>query len=386
MLPADFSTGSFFFVKNAFLPTFAAQIFYWHMKIASLVSGGVDSSVTIPLLKEQGYDPHIFYIKIGMEDEPSFVDCPAEEDIEITTWIAKKYGCKFDIVDLQKEYWDTVVKYTIDSVKQGLTPNPDIMCNLLIKFGAFNDKYGNEFDKISTGHYATTYDTPEGTFLSTAADKVKDQTYFLGQITYPQLEKVMFPIGKLQKREVRRLAEQMKLPSAHRPDSQGICFLGKINYSDFIRKYVGEKPGEIIELETGKVLGEHRGFWFHTIGQRRGLRLGGGPWFVVKKDIDKNIIYVSNGYDPISQYDDKIWLENLHILNPNHDYSSLKEIKFKIRHQPEFTGGTLIRDEKGIRIVSDIKISGIAPGQFAVIYDTEEKTCIGSGMIAQKKE
>jgi len=353
------------------------------MKIASLVSGGVDSSVTIPLLKEQGFDPHIFYIRIGMEDEPSFSDCPAEEDIEITTWIAKKYGCQFDIVDLQKEYWDTVVKYTIDTVKAGLTPNPDIMCNLLIKFGAFREKYGHEFDKITTGHYASTLETSEGTFLSTAKDRVKDQTYFLGQITTEQLNHVMFPIGHLEKREVRRIAEEMILPSAHRPDSQGICFLGKINYNDFIRKYVGERPGEVIELETGKVLGEHKGFWFHTIGQRRGLGLGGGPWFVVKKDIEKNIIYVSNGYDPIAQYDDKIWLESLHILNPNHDYSGLSDIKFKIRHQPEFNRGKLIRDDHGIHILSDKKISGIAPGQFAVLYDTDEKICIGSGMIAQ---
>ncbi|MBN2614271.1 MAG: tRNA 2-thiouridine(34) synthase MnmA [Bacteroidales bacterium] len=356
------------------------------MKIAALVSGGVDSSVTIPLLKKQGYDPHIFYIRIGMEDEPSFMDCPAEEDIEITTWIAKKYGCKMEVVDLQEEYWATVVKYTIDSVKSGFTPNPDIMCNLLIKFGAFNERYGHEFDRITTGHYATQYETNEGMFLSTAADRVKDQTYFLGQITPEQLTKAMFPIGHLQKKEVRALAEEMKLPSAHRPDSQGICFLGKINYSDFIRKYVGEKPGEIIELETGKVLGEHKGFWFHTIGQRRGLRLGGGPWFVVKKDIEKNIVYVSNGYDPIAQYDDKIWLENLHFLNTKHNYDELSAVKYKIRHQPEFNSGTLIRDEKGIRIVSDNKISGIAPGQYAVVYDTEEKTCIGSGMIAQNPD
>ena len=354
------------------------------MKIAALVSGGVDSSVCVPLLKKQGYDPHIFYIRIGMEDEPSFTDCPAEEDIEITTWIAKKYGCRFDVVDLQKEYWDTVVKYTMDSVKQGLTPNPDIMCNLLIKFGAFNDRHGKSFDRIATGHYATRYETEEGAFLGTAADRKKDQTYFLGQITPAQLNKAMFPIGHLQKAEVRHIAEEMHLPSAHRPDSQGICFLGKINYNDFIRKYVGEKPGDIIELETGRLLGEHKGFWFHTIGQRRGLRLGGGPWFVVKKDTGKNIVYVSNGYDPFSQYDDTIWLENLHILNPKHDYSGLKEIKFKIRHQPEFTAGELMRDEKGIRIVSNKKISGIAPGQFAVLYDVEEKTCIGSGVIAQK--
>ncbi len=351
------------------------------MKIAALVSGGVDSSVTIPLLKEQGYDPHIFYIKIGMEDEDAFLDCPSEEDIEITTWIASKYGCKMDIIDLQQEYWSTVVKYTLDTVKRGLTPNPDIMCNLLIKFGAFNDRMGKDFDKIATGHYASTIENNEGVFLSTATDKVKDQTYFLGQINYDQLQKVMFPIGHLQKEEVRKTAIAMKLPSAHRPDSQGICFLGKINYTDFIKKYAGEQPGEIIELETGKILGEHKGIWFHTIGQRRGLRLGGGPWFVVEKDIPKNIVFVSNGYDPIAQYNDKIWLDELHFLNPNHDYSNLSEIKFKIRHQPEFNSGKLRIDDQGIRIISEEKISGIAPGQFAVMYDTAEKICIGSGMI-----
>lgn len=353
------------------------------MKIAALVSGGVDSSVTIPLLKNMGYDPHIFYIKIGMEEDEAFMDCPSEEDIEITTWIAKKYGCKFDIVDLQKDYWATVVKYTINTVKQGLTPNPDIMCNLLIKFGAFNDRYGDEFDKISTGHYASTYENENGHFLGTAKDKVKDQTYFLGQITYAQLSKVMFPIGHLPKGDVRKMAVEMKLPSAYRPDSQGICFLGKINYSDFIRHHVGEMPGQILELETGKTLGEHKGFWFHTIGQRRGLGLSGGPWFVVKKDIPKNIIYVSNGYDPISQYDDKIWLNELHFFNPNVDYSQMEQIKFKIRHQPEFNTGLLVRDDSGIRIESDTKISGIAPGQFAVIYDRDEKTCLGSGVIIE---
>jgi len=353
------------------------------MKIAALVSGGVDSSVTIPLLKEQGFDPHIFYIKIGMEDQSAFMDCPSEEDIEITTWIAKKYNCKFDIVDLQKEYWSSVVKYTIDTVKKGLTPNPDIMCNLLIKFGAFNERHGSEFDKIVTGHYATNYETNEGLFLSTAADKVKDQTYFLGQITYDQLKKTMFPIGQLPKSRVREIASEMKLPSAERPDSQGICFLGKINYTDFIKSQIGEMPGEIRELDTDKLLGEHKGFWFHTIGQRRGLKLSGGPWFVVKKDIKKNIVYVSKGYDPIARYSEHINIENIHFLNPNHNYNNLEKVKFKIRHQPEFNSGMILKNQNGFFIKSDTKISGIAPGQFAVIYDVEEKTCIGSSIISE---
>ncbi len=351
------------------------------MKIASLVSGGVDSSVTIPLLKDQGYDPHIFYIKIGMEDQSAFMDCPSEEDIEITTWIAKKYGCRFTVVDLQEEYWATVVKYTIDQVRMGLTPNPDIMCNLLIKFGAFNLKYGKEFDIITTGHYANTYQTDEGTFLSTATDRVKDQTYFLGQINYDQVKKVMFPIGHLNKPEVRQMAVDMKLPSANRPDSQGICFLGKINYNDFIKQHLGEMPGAIVELETGKMLGEHNGFWFHTIGQRRGLGLSGGPWFVVGKDIEKNIIYVSNGYDPIAQYGNEINLGRLHFINPTSDRPTLSHIKFKIRHQPEFNSGILVRHETGNQIISDTRISGIAPGQFAVIYDETERTCLGSAVI-----
>jgi len=355
-----------------------------YMKIAALVSGGVDSSVTIPLLKKQGFDPHIFYIKIGMEDQSAFMDCPSEEDIEITTWIAKKYGCKFDIVDLQNEYWSSVVSYTIDTVKRGLTPNPDIMCNLLIKFGAFNDRYGHEFDKIVTGHYATNYETDEGVFLGTAVDKIKDQTYFLAQITHEQLQKTMFPIGDLPKSRVREIAGEIKLPSAGRPDSQGICFLGKINYTDFIKNQIGEMPGEIRELETNTVLGEHNGFWFHTIGQRRGLKLSGGPWFVVQKDIENNIIYASKGYDPISRYSDQINIENIHFLNTNHDYSNLERIKFKIRHQPEFTSGILVQNEKEQKIISDTSISGIAPGQFAVIYDENEKTCVGSAVISEK--
>lgn len=353
------------------------------MKIAALVSGGVDSSVVVPILKEQGYDPHIFYIKIGMEGKEDLSSCPSEEDIEITTWIAKKYGCKFDIVDLQKDYFDTVGRYTMDMVRKGLTPNPDVMCNRWIKLGAFEEKMGYQFDKIATGHYARSWEDEKGFWLGTAADSFKDQTYFLGRITYHQLSKVIFPIGDLPKPKVRELASQMKLPSAERHDSQGICFLGKINYNDYIREYLGEMPGDIVDIETGKKLGRHKGFWFHTIGQRKGLGLGGGPWFVVKKDTDNNIIYVAQGYDPSSQYTDTVPLADLITMNPSIHYEEGQRVRFKIRHQPEFTFGTIHLTECGLYIKSDIAISGVAPGQFGVIYHATSPIVLGSGVICE---
>jgi tRNA (5-methylaminomethyl-2-thiouridylate)-methyltransferase len=357
------------------------------MQIAALVSGGVDSSVAVPLLKEMGYDPVIFYIQIGMENEPGFMDCPSEEDIEITTFIAKKYGCRFEIANLHEEYWNRVVNYTLDTVRQGFTPNPDVMCNRFIKFGSFEDKFGKDFDKIATGHYARVIEKEGQYYLGTAKDRRKDQTYFLGQITYEQLSKAMFPIGGLEKGEVRKLAEEMKLPSAHRPDSQGICFLGKINYSEFIKRYLGEREGEIIELETGKCLGKHKGYWFHTIGQRRGLGLSQGPWFVVKKDIPNNVIYVSNGYDPIAQHSRVVNLSAFHFINqtPDRDYSIPQPVAFKIRHQPEFNFGIMIRTGQGsYRIDSEKSIAGVAPGQFGVVYDIHHKVCLGSGVIADE--
>lgn len=357
------------------------------MKIASLVSGGVDSSVTVHLLKEAGLDPHIFYIKIGLEDEPGFADCPSEEDIEIVTFLAHKYGCKLDVVSLQEEYWERVIDYTIQSVRKGLTPNPDIMCNKLIKFGSFEEKYGKEFDWITTGHYADVDREDGKLFLKTCKDKKKDQTYFLGQINRRQLSKLRFPIGNLLKKEVREIAAAANLPSALRPDSQGICFLGKINYSEFIRRYVGEREGKIIEMETGKILGTHRGFWFHTIGQRRGMGLSQGPWIVVKKNIPENIIYVSHGYDPLSVYRDFVYLSDFQFITDNPLGPSIFEgepIKFKIRHTPEFTSGRLLKEGNLVKILSESKIHGVAPGQFGVIYDNEGHYCLGSGMISEE--
>jgi tRNA-specific 2-thiouridylase len=339
----------------------------------------------IKALKDQGYDPVIFYIQIGAKDEPAFMDCPSEEDIEITTFIAKKYGCRFEIVNLHKEYWNRVVNYTIDSVRHGFTPNPDVMCNLFIKFGSFEDKYGKDFDRIATGHYARRIDENGKVYLGTALDTHKDQTYFLARITYPQLSKAMFPLADLEKKDVRKMARDLKLPSAGRPDSQGICFLGKINYNEFIRRYAGEKEGDIVELETGKILGKHKGFWFHTIGQRKGLGLSQGPWFVVKKDIPDNIIYVSNGYDPVAQHQNIVILDDFLFINEkvDRDYTTALPVFFKIRHQPEFNEGMMVKEGEGkFRIDSAKSIAGVAPGQFGVVYTPDGRICLGSGVIA----
>lgn len=392
-------------------------------RIAALVSGGVDSSVVVHRLKEMGYEPDIFYIRIGMEQEDGFIDCPSEEDIEITTCIARKYGCRLEIVPLHREYWDNVVRYTIDTVKRGLTPNPDMMCNKLIKFGAFEEKYGKDYDKIATGHYARTsvfnkadvalmrscYENnrpcsvePQAqdlveplpdhqtVFLAAALDPVKDQTDFLGQISYAQLSKLVFPVGGLMKRQVRAIAEQAKLPSATRKDSQGICFLGKIDYNDFIKRYLGIKIGPIIEKETGKRLGYHHGFWFHTIGQRKGLGLSGGPWYVIEKDIAQNILYVSKGFQTPAQYGKTIRLSGFRFMGDALFEPPLCEslpqnairVSFKIRHTPEFTQGLLYQTPDGLWMVeSDEPVQGIAAGQFGVLYTPDNRICLGSGVI-----
>ncbi|MBQ8704071.1 MAG: tRNA 2-thiouridine(34) synthase MnmA [Bacteroidales bacterium] len=358
------------------------------MNVAALVSGGVDSSVVVHLLKEQGITPDIYYIRIGMEDEEGYIDCPAEEDIEITQWLARHYGCRFEEVNLHKEYWEGVVSYTIETVRKGLTPNPDVMCNKLIKFGAFVDRRGKDYDRIATGHYARTADIGNRLFLATAKDPVKDQTDFLSQLDYGQISRLMFPIGGLMKSEVRAIAAAAALPSATRKDSQGICFLGKINYNDFLRRYLGEREGKIVELETGRVLGTHRGYWFHTIGQRKGLFLSGGPWFVVRKDIEENVLYVSQGYDPATAYGKEITLMGFHLLSGTWPEGDLgispegREVKFKIRHTPEFHQGHLTALPDGlVRIDSDDPIHGIAAGQYATIYDNDAHLVVATGMI-----
>ena len=369
-------------------------------RVAALLSGGVDSSVAVALLVEQGIRPDLWYIQIGPDRDTTDFTCTIEEDLEMARAVAYKYRLPLEVIDLHKEYWDKVVDYTISQVRQGLTPNPDVMCNRLIKFGVFDERVGKDYDIIATGHYAQTEEEivndndndsstrqlvysstkKELVWLCTSPDPVKDQTDFLAQLQPWQLQKACFPIGHLPKNEVRAIAEREHLSAAHRKDSQGICFLGKINYNDFIRRYLGEREGKIVELETGKVLGTHKGYWFHTIGQRKGLYLSGGPWFVVRKNIDENVLYVSQGYDPREQYGDRITLMGFRPLAPV-TLTLPMEVKFKIRHTPEFHPGRLVQLPDGlVQIESAELIQGIAAGQYATIYDSDAHLVIASGM------
>lgn len=356
------------------------------MKLAVLCSGGVDSAVVVHRLVEEGHDLTLFYIRIGMDNGEG--DCSAEEDIEMCQAIAHHYGLPLEVVSLHQEYWDNVMEYALRTVRAGLTPNPDMMCNKMIKFGFFEERWGHCFDLTATGHYATTDFVGDKKYLCTAADRVKDQTDFLAQISYNQLKHLIFPIGSLPKEEVRRIALEAKLPNAYRKDSQGICFLGKINYNDFIRRHLGEKKGNIIEIETGKKIGEHKGFWFHTIGQRKGLGLSGGPWYVVKKNVKDNTVYVSKGYDTDKQYGKTIHIDEMHFIsgNPWEGITDPINIMFKNRHTPEFLKARFIPLGGSEYVIeSEKKVQGIAPGQFAIIYDETGHFCYGSGVITGQK-
>lgn len=352
-------------------------------RIAVLLSGGVDSSVVVYELARMGLHPDCFYIKIGPEEEEQW-DCTSEEDMEMAAAVARRYGCRLEVVDCHREYWDGVTRYTMEKVRAGLTPNPDVMCNRLIKFGAFHEKMGHGYDLIATGHYAQTETDEEGRkWLTTSPDPVKDQTDFLAQIYDWQLRKAIFPIGHYMKDEVRLIAEHEHLINARRKDSQGICFLGKINYNEYLKRYLGEKPGLVIEYETGKKIGMHRGLWFHTIGQRKGLGFGEGPWFVVKKDIRKNILFVSHGYNPETAYKQHFPVHAMHFLTAD-VWGERKSVPvtFKIRHTPEHYRAVLEKTGDGCYTVCAEKaIHGVAPGQFCVIYDENHHRCIGSAEI-----
>jgi tRNA-specific 2-thiouridylase len=351
------------------------------MKIAVLVSGGVDSSVALRILKDQGYDVTAFYLKIWLEDELSFLgSCPWEDDLEVVHAVCKQAEVPLHVLPFQKEYHDTVVAYTINEIKHGRTPNPDILCNQYVKFGAFIDALKGEFDYIASGHYAQLAPCNGCICLKKAPDPIKDQTYFLSQLSQDQLKKLMFPIGYMPKYEVRKKAEAYNLPNKDRKDSQGICFLGKLKFSEFVRFHIGDQEGDIIEFETNEKKGTHKGFWYYTIGQRQGLGLSGGPWYVVKKDTDKNIVYISRQYYSPDKKRNTFFIHHCNwMCEP---LKGIKSLSVKLRHGPDEHPCTVeyVSDDY-YKVVLNDRDQGIAPGQFAVFYDQD--ICVASGVIVQ---
>lgn len=350
------------------------------MKIAVLVSGGVDSSVALALLKQHTqHELTAFYLKIWLEDELSFLgDCPWEEDLAYVRAVCEQLDVPLEVVPLQQQYHDRVVSYTIAELRAGRTPSPDVFCNERIKFGAFLERVGSGFDKVATGHYARTADSPAGTRLFKGNDPIKDQTYFLAHMHQAQLMHCLFPIGEFPKHEVRRLAHEFALPNRDRPDSQGICFLGKIRYNDFVRHHLGEQPGEIRELGTERVLGTHRGPWFHTIGQRKGLGLSGGPWYVAAKDLEKNVVYVAHAdhRQETNRREFVIDTPNWLCLPPE-----IRSLDVRVRH-----GERIVKAQvEGNLAAGPLHVtlqdgdSGLASGQMAVLYHGDE--CLGGGLI-----
>lgn len=353
------------------------------MKIAVLVSGGVDSSIALQLLKEQGHSLAAFYLKIWLEDELAFLgECPWEEDIKYARAVCEQAGVPLQVLSLQKEYRERIVAYTLEEVGAGRTPNPDMLCNARIKFGAFSDAVGRDFDAVATGHYAQTEGEEDAIRLKMSPDRIKDQTYFLAQLSQTHLSRARFPVGRYDKRAVRALAERFALPNAKRKDSQGICFLGKIPFDEFLRHHLGQRFGPLIEYETHKVLGTHAGFWYFTVGQRRGIRLSGGPWYVVAKNPQANEVFVSHAIHQKAHARDTFMVGALNWISGEAPAKNILHVK--VRHgAKQYPARLEPQGDGGLKVTfQEEKDSGIAEGQFAVFYDGD--VCLGGGTILGK--
>ena len=356
------------------------------------MSGGVDSSVAAALLVEQGHEVTGVYMKNWSEDLPG-MHCPWAEDVADAKRVAVGLGIDFQVFDFQKEYKQNVVNYMIREYQAGRTPNPDVMCNQEVKFKLFLEASlaaGAEY--IATGHYARTF-LPAGPVtrranscliegrLFRAHDDNKDQTYFLYRVTSEALAKTMFPLGDFTKAEVRQMAKERGLWTASKKESMGICFVGQVGIREFLSEYVETSPGDIIDQQTGVVVGRHDGAIFYTLGQRHGLDIGGGlPYYVVGKDMTKNEVYVSRSIDNANLWRKELTLTDAHwIGQPPKDGT----YQIRVRHRAPLIDAEVARvnDDTGekVTVVLSEPQRAVAPGQSAVIYDGEE--CLGGGII-----
>lgn len=345
------------------------------------MSGGVDSAVSAALLKEQGYDVVGLYMSNWKETDPNGC-CTGEEDWADVKYVCDKIGIPYYSVDFSQQYMDNVFKLFVEEYKKGRTPNPDVLCNREVKFGPFAD-FAREMgtDYIATGHYCRIRHA-DSHYLLRARDDNKDQTYFLNQVSSYQLRDVLFPLGDMLKPEVRECARRFDIPVSEKKDSTGICFIGERNFRQFLSQYIPMKEGNIITRD-GKIVGRHNGVYFYTLGQRRGLGIGGSAdgngerWFVLDKDVKKNLLIVSQGEDSIL-FKDGLITEGFNFITPPPSREFDCEIRIKHR-QPLQKAKATVLDNGDVRILFEQKQRAIAPGQYAVIYFGE--ICLGGGVI-----
>lgn len=349
------------------------------------MSGGVDSTVTALLLKQQGYDVIGIFMK-NWDDTDEFGRCTAEEDAEDVRRVCEQIDIPYYTVNFEQQYYDKVFSYFLDEYKSGRTPNPDVMCNREIKFGEFlNKALDLGADYVATGHYAKIVEHNGVYTLLRGADNNKDQTYFLNALNQQQLSKAMFPIGHLPKPEVRRIAEEAGLHTARKKDSTGVCFIGERNFKQFLSNYLPAKAGEMIDIVSGAVKGRHDGLMYYTLGQRQGLGIGGSgtgePWFVADKDLERNILYVVQGDQHPSLYSTGLVAENVNwIAGADAISSGSLRCTAKFRYRQPDQGVTLTWREDGtVHVAFDQQQKAVTPGQAVVFYDGD--VCLGGGTI-----